>query len=147
MSKPAAEPAGAPSQRYAVDVERTADGAHAEARVRDFTLTTGARRGDPTVGPNAVETLLAAAGTCLLTSLGGVAEASRVDLQSASIALEAERQDRPPRLTVVRYVLRVAADVDDDRLGRLIDLAERNSTVLGTLGNGPLPVEGRWERL
>lgn len=147
MSEPTARATNPPSQRYAVDVERTEDGAHAEARVRDFTLRLGARRGDPTVGPNAVETLLAALGTCIITSLGGVAEASRVDLGDVRVALEADRQDRPPRLTAVRYVRRVAADVDDDRLERLIDLAERNGTVLGTLRHGPVPVEGRWERL
>lgn len=147
MSDRAEEPANPPGQHYTVEVERTADGAHAEARLRDFTLAMGARRGDPTVGPNAVETLLAAVGACLLTSLGGVAEASRVELRAARVSVEADRQDRPPLLTAVRYVLRVDADVDDDRLARLIDLAERNGTVLGTLRNGCVPVEGRWERL
>ncbi len=67
MSQRTEDTANPPSQRYAVEVERTEDGAHAEARVRD-------------------------------------------------------------------------------NLARLIELV-RNGTVHGTLRNGPVPVEGRWDRL
>ncbi len=133
-------------QRYGAHVERSPDGRHARATIRQFTLDTGAHRGDADAGPNAVETLLTAVGTCLLTGLGMVSEASKVDVRAASVDLTATRQDRPPSITGVDYVLRVDSPASDDRIARLIDLAERNSTVLGSLRGGSFPIRGRWER-
>ena len=137
----------APGQRYRVRSERTADGLRARTKVREFTLDTGAHRGDPDVGPNAVETLLTAVGSCLLTGLGMVAEGSRIPLGAVTIDLEAERSDRPPRITAVRYAIHVDSSASDERLARLVELAERNSTVLGSLRGCGFTIEGRWDRV
>jgi len=138
--------AAATGQQYRAHVERSSDARHARATIRQFTLDTGVRRGDAAAGPNAVETLLTALGTCLLTSLAMVADASKLDVRAASVDLTASRQDRPPRVTGVEYVLRVDCPAADERVAHLIDLAERNSTVLGSLRGGSFPITGRWER-
>ncbi|CAB1127668.1 OsmC-like protein [Candidatus Hydrogenisulfobacillus filiaventi] len=129
-------------QRYTVTVERR-DARHAEAAVRAFRLTLGARRADLEAGFNPVETLLAALGDCLLTSLDLVAGLSRIPLDAVRIEVSGERQDRPPTLTAVRYRLFARTPVPAERFGRLVALAERNSTVFQTLSRA-VPVTGEW---
>lgn len=137
---------GGAGQRYRVRSERSADGLRALTQVRQFTLDTGAHRGDPDAGPNAVETLLTAIGSCLLTGLGMVAEGSHIPLDAVAIDLEAARSDRPPRITSVTYAIHLASSAPDGRLARLVELAERNSTVLGSLRGCGFAIEGRWDR-
>ncbi len=131
-------------QTYTVEVERI-DEAHAQAKVRGFTLDLGARRADMDAGFNPVETLLSAMGDCLLTALDFVAELSHASINGASIALEATRQDKPPLLVGINYTLRLRSDLPDERLERLVALAQSNSTVFQTVSKA-VPVEGRWER-
>jgi uncharacterized OsmC-like protein len=130
-------------QTYHVKVERT-DPQHARASVRDFTLELGARRADTEAGFNPVETLLSAAGACLLTGLQFVAQTSQIPLEGAWVELEATRQDKPPTLTQIRYRLHLKSPAPPERLERLLELAERNSTVLQTLAQA-VRLEGSWE--
>ena len=133
-------------QRYKVHSERSADGLRARTQVRQFSLDTGAHRGNLDAGPNAVETFLTAIGSCLLTGLGMVAEGSRIPLEAVAIDLEAERSDRPPRITSVTYAIHIDSGAPDERLARLVELAERNSTVLGSLRGCGFTIEGQWDR-
>ncbi len=132
-------------QSYKVRVRRM-DPYHAQAKVRDFSLALGARRADPAAGFNPVETLLSAVGDCLLTSLDHVAEGSRVQIAEASVEVEAERQEKPPILTHIRYLLCLRSDAPDERLAHLIELATAHSTVLQTVSRA-VPVEGTWQRV
>lgn len=131
-------------QSYTVEVRRL-DPYHARAEVRDFTLALGARRADPSAGFNPVETLLSAVGDCLLTSLAHVADGSRVAIEAASVEVEAMRQENPPLLTHIGYVLSIRSDAPDERLGHLVDLAKTHSTVLQTVSQA-VSVEGTWRR-
>ncbi|GIW37401.1 MAG: hypothetical protein KatS3mg073_1546 [Meiothermus sp.] len=130
-------------QTYQVRVERV-DAQHARAFVRSYALELGARRADTEAGFNPVETLLAAAGACLLTSLQFVAETSRIPLDGARVELEATRQDKPPILTRIRYNLHLQSPAPQERLQQLVALAQRNSTVLQTLAQA-VELEGTWE--
>lgn len=130
-------------QTYQVRVERI-DSQHARAFVRSYALELGARRADTEAGFNPVETLLAAAGACLLTSLQFVAETSRIPLDGAWVELEATRQDKPPTLTQIRYNLHLQSPAPQERLQQLVALAQRNSTVLQTLAQA-VELEGTWE--
>ncbi len=132
-------------QTYTVEVDRV-DAAHAQAKVRGFTLDLGARRADMDAGFNPVETLLSAMGDCLLTALDFVAELSHVPIARSRIELQATRQDKPPLLTSVRYTLHVAAAAPDERIDHLVTLARTNSTVIQTLQKA-VPVEGGWRRI
>ncbi|MCL6527249.1 MAG: OsmC family protein [Thermaceae bacterium] len=130
-------------QTYSVHLERT-DPRHVRATVRLFTLELGASRADPEAGFNPVETLLSAAGTCLLTGLQFVAQTSQIPLEGAWVELEATRQDKPPVLTQIRYRLYLKSPAPPQRLERLVELAQRNSTVLQTLAQA-VALEGPWE--
>lgn len=133
------------TQDYRVHLERAVDGLHVHSTVRDFTIELGARRGDPAVGFNAVETLLSAVGTCFATSFGMVAELSHVQIQRLEIEVSALRQDKPPLITEIRYAALIETNADDAKVGRLVTLAERNSTVIGTLREA-IPLSGEWRR-
>jgi uncharacterized OsmC-like protein len=133
------------TQTYEVRIERSSDGLHVSSTVRDFTLELGAHRGDPAAGFNAVETLLSAVGACFSSSFGMVAELSRVSIERLRLKVSAERQDKPPTITGIRYTAFIMADQDDNKIDRLVALAERNSTVISTL-RGAVPVSGEWRR-
>jgi uncharacterized OsmC-like protein len=127
-------------QTYVVDVQRDNE-QHAVATTRYFSLTVGARRGDATAGFNPVETLLSALGACLLTTLQMVAELWRIPVTGMAIHLTGVRQDQPPQLLSVTYVLNVQTDVAVDRLTRLVETAQCNGTVYQTLALA-IPVSG-----
>ncbi len=133
-----------PTQTYKVNVDRV-DEAHARSTVRDFSLILGARRADAEAGFNPVETLLSAVGDCLLTALDYVSQLSRVPIAAAAVEVEGERQDKPPALTQIRYVLRISSDAPDERLERMVELARANSTVFQTVSMA-VPIAGYWER-
>jgi len=129
------------TQQYQVHLVRQADGIRTAATVRDFSIVLGAHRGDASAGFNAVETLLSAVGACLTSSLTMVAELSRVQLIDMEVDVSGSRQDKPPTLTEIRYAIRVRADVSEEKLGKLLSLAERNSTVVSTLRMA-IPISG-----
>ncbi len=59
--------------------------------------------------------------------------------------LEADRQDSPPKLLRIRYVIEVDSDETDQRL----DLLHRNVLKYGTISNtlsGAVPLEGTLRR-
>lgn len=132
-------------QSYSVQIERAQDGLHVRSHVRGFALELGAHRADPDAGFNPVETLLSAIGACFSTSFGMVADLSGVRVERLRMALHAVRQDRPPRITEIRYTAFIQAEADDAKVERLVALAERNSTVIGTLRTA-LPISGEWKR-
>ncbi len=129
------------TQQYQVHLARQPDGIRTTATVRDFSLVLGAHRGDASAGFNAVETLLSAVGACLTSSLAMVAEMSRVPLTDMEIDVSGTRQDKPPTLTAIHFAIRVRAEADEEKLVRLLGLAERNSTVVSTLRTA-IPVSG-----
>lgn len=133
------------TQTYEVQIERSDEGLRVRSRVRDFVLELGARRGDPNAGFNAVETLLSAVGTCFTTSFTMVAELSQVQIEKLRIAVSATRQDKPPLITDIRYAAFIGTDADDAKVDRLVALAERNSTVIGTLRTA-VSLSGQWRR-
>ena len=85
-------------------------------------------------------------GSCLLTAVQMVAELSRVPIAGMAIQMTGVRQDQPPQLVSVTYVLRVQTDVAEDRLTRLVATAQRNSTVYQTLALA-IPVSGTVVRI
>ena len=128
-------------QTYRVAVQRL-DDEHAETRLRSFQLLTGVRRGDPSVGPNAVEALLCALGTCLLTNVNTLLKQMHLHVENARVDLQAERQDKPPLLTNMTCRLVLDSSEPRCRLETLFDLVQKWGTVTNTLARGvPLTME------
>lgn len=130
------EGTGATGMRtYRVLVERQ-DEAHARASSHGHTLTMGVRRGDPTAGFNAAETLLASLGVCLITNVNALAAKMRLRVE-----VEGERRDEPPGITQIRYRLVLDSPEPLEKLEKLHEMAFKWGTVTNTLLDGVV-VEG-----
>ena len=87
---------------------------------------------------NPVELLLAALARSVTPML-------HFQIDGAEVALEAIRQDAPPKLTLIRYEILVDSPETDQRL----DLLHRNILKYGTISNtlaGAVPLEGSLRR-
>ena len=94
---------------------------------------------------NPVELLLAALAACMLKGIERVTPMLHFQIDGAEVALEAIRQDAPPKLTLIRYQITVDSTETDQRL----DLLHRNILKYGTISNtlaGAVPLEGSLRR-
>ncbi len=94
---------------------------------------------------NPVELLLAALAACMLKGIERVTPILHFQIHGAEVALEAIRQDAPPKLTLIRYEIVVDSTETDQRL----DLLHRNILKYGTISNtlsGAVPLEGSLRR-
>ncbi len=120
---------------YRVQVQRV-DESHAAATTRDHQLRLGVRRGDPTAGFNAVETLLAALGTCLITNLISLSEKMHLQLDGITIDLAGYRREDPPALVRIDVTMTLESAEPEEKLRRLKELAVQYGTVTNTLAAG-----------
>lgn len=94
---------------------------------------------------NPVELLLSALAACMIKGAERVLPTLKFQLDGMSVALEADRQDSPPKLTAIRYQITVATPESDTR----IDLLHRNILKYGTISNtlaAAVPVTGTIRR-
>lgn len=129
---------------YRVHARRIdAHGSLAVAKEAEVTLDTDlAGRRD---AMNPVELLLAALAACMLKGIERVTPMLNFQINGAEIALEAIRQDAPPKLTLIRYEI----TVDSAETDQLLDLLHRNILKYGTISNtlsGAVPMEGTMTR-
>jgi len=80
---------------------------------------------------NPAELLLAAVAACMLKSIERVAPMLKFDLRGVSVRVHAVRQDAPPRLTSIDYVL----EIDTDETDRRLELLHTNVRKFGTVSN------------
>lgn len=125
-------------RRYQVTVERQ-DEAHARASSHGHTLILGVRRGDPTAGFNAAETLLASLGVCLITNINALADKMHLRIDGVRVEIEGLRRDEPPALIQIRYRLVLDSPEAPEKLEKLHDVAFKWGTVTNTLLNGLAP--------
>lgn len=94
---------------------------------------------------NPVELLLSALAACMLKGIERVTPMLSFQIEGAEVALEAIRQDAPPKLTMIRYQITVDSAETDQRL----DLLHRNILKYGTISNtlsGAVPLDGTLTR-
>ena len=111
---------------YRVHARRIdAHGSLAIAKEAEVTLDTDlAGRRD---AMNPVELLLAALAACMLKGIERMTPILHFQIDGAEVALEAVRQDAPPKLTLIRYEIAVDSAETDQRL----DLLHRNILKYG----------------
>lgn len=94
---------------------------------------------------NPVELLLASLAACMLKGIERVKPMLHFQIAGAEVALQAIRQDAPPKLTLIRYEIIVDSAETDQRL----DLLHRNILKYGTISNtlsSAVPLEGSLRR-
>jgi uncharacterized OsmC-like protein len=92
--------------------------------------------GGVTAGLNPVELLLSAVAACMIKGIERVAPMINFAFTSASVELEAVRQDSPPKVESIRYVLTVATDETDERLALLHQNLMKFGTIYNTVAAG-----------
>ena len=80
---------------------------------------------------NPVELLLSALAACMIKGAERVLPTLKFQLEGMSVALQADRQDAPPKLTAIRYQITVDTPESDAR----IELLHRNILKYGTILN------------
>ena len=91
---------------------------------------------------NPVELLLAALSACLLKGAERVLPILEFKLRGLSVQLHAVRQDSPPKLISIDYVLTVDTDETDHRLELLHTNIRKYGTISTTLA-AAVPIEGK----
>ena len=118
-------------------------GSLAQAKNAEVLLDTDMAGRDDAMNP--VELLLAALAACMLKGIERVTPMLAFQIDAAEVHLEAIRQDAPPKLTLIRYLITVDSAETDQRL----NLLHRNILKYGTISNtlsGAVPLEGNLRR-
>jgi uncharacterized OsmC-like protein len=134
-------PAPASEGSYRVEARMTDLGvASGKAKGRTIEFDTSRTGSDELPGP--AELLILAFAACLLKNVERFSHLLSFDYDGASVAVEAGRQDAPPRFPTIRYELRVATTESEHR----VELLHRNICRFGTVYNtlaAACDVEGR----
>ena len=115
---------------YTVEARRIdAQGGLATTKNAQIDLDTGlAGRPDAF---NPAELLLAAVAACMIKSIERVAPMLKFELRGVTVELHAVRQDSPPKIISIDYVLTVETGESDQRL----ELLHKNVRKYGTISN------------
>lgn len=127
------------------------EGLHTEARIRDFTVTVDEPEalGGSDKGPNPVEIVLAALGTCQEITYRLYADAMGIPLDGISVRVEgdldlrglfAAKQGVRPGFGAIRATVTMDSPADEADLRRLKETVDRHCPVLDILSQ-PVPVE------
>jgi uncharacterized OsmC-like protein len=115
---------------YKVEARRVdAHGALATTKNAEIALDTDP--GGRSDAFNPAELLLAAVAACMIKGIERVAPMLHFDFKSAHVEVHAVRQDSPPKMVSIDYVLTVDTDESDQRL----ELLHRNVRKYGTISN------------
>lgn len=137
---------------FAADT-RLVEGFRTEARIRQFAFTIDepASLGGTDQGPNPVELVLAALGTCQEIVYATYARLLDIPIESVSVRVEGTLDPRgffgladvPAGFSHVSYAVDIQSEASAQEIRRLIATANAHCPVLDILRQ-PLPVEGRY---
>lgn len=85
---------------------------------------------------NPAELLLAALSACMIKGIERVTPILKFQLRGIEVELRGVRQDTPPKMESIHYVIRVDTDETDHRLALLHDNVRKFGTVFNTVAPG-----------
>ena len=103
------------------------------AGVRDATVVLDTSLAGRVDALNPVELLLASLAACIIKGVERSAPMLNFSFSGVSVTLNAERQDAPPRLTAISYVLSVETEESEHRLALLHTNVRKYGTISNTL--------------
>jgi uncharacterized OsmC-like protein len=122
-----------PTLRYTVEAATRGGGlSAARARQAMVEFDTSAGQSEMHMGP--ADLLATAFAACVLKNVERFSGILPFRYDGASISVTAEREDRPPRISQIRYVLRIRTDESAQRVDLLRRNIERFGTIFNTLG-------------
>jgi len=120
-----------------------AHGASARCKQASLVLDTDPAGRDDAFNP--AELLLAAVAACMLKGIERVLPILKFELRGVEVSLHGLRQDSPPRMQRIDYVLTVDTDESDHRLELLHTNVKKYGTIYNTVAAGT-ELTGRIER-
>lgn len=115
---------------YSISAER-ADAAGSSAMVRQAVVALDTSLAGRMDAFNPAEMLLAALAACIIKSAERALPLLGFDMRGMHVHLHAIRQDAPPQITSIDYLVTVDTDESDRRL----DLLHKNIRKYGTISN------------
>ncbi|MFN7148247.1 MAG: OsmC family protein [Microthrixaceae bacterium] len=120
----------APGATYRVTAHTNGDGTStAVANGQPIRFDSSPTQGDEL--PSPADLLTAAFAACMLKNVERMGELLPFDWTSASVEVRSERQDRPPKMTTIRYRLEIVTGEAEHR----VELLHRNISRYGTIFN------------
>ena len=130
--------------RFTVDVERLdGHGSRARCKQASLILDTDPQGRDDAFNP--AELLLAALAACIVKNVERVSTMIGFKFSDLHIRLDGTRQDSPPLMSEIEYLITIDTDEDDHRLELLHENIRRYGTVYNTIAAGAR-ISGRLER-
>ena len=115
---------------------RRLDARGSVASTKDATVTLDTDLAGRRDAFNPAELLLAAISACMIKGIERVAPMLRFEIRGVHVALHGVRQDIPPRMESIDYVLTVDTDESDQRLALLHENVRKYGTVFNTVMPG-----------
>lgn len=109
----------------------SANGSIATAKNAEITLATNLGNREDAFNP--AELLLAALSACLLKSIERVTPILKFEFRHASVQIHGWRQDAPPKMARIEYIVWVDSGESDRRLELLHDNLKKYGTIFNTL--------------
>ncbi len=122
--------ADAAAQTYHV-LGTSRPGGHARIRCNETDVKADTGSISDGFRPGPAELLCAALAACLLKNIERYSEILPFTYEVATVRVEAERQDAPPRMTHMRYHIEIVTDESEHR----VDLLHKNIRKFGTITN------------
>lgn len=117
---------------YLVRARTVGDGTSvAESKQSEIRFDSSPRQGDELPGP--ADLLTAAFAACVLKNVERMGEILPFEWRSATIEVRSERQDSPPKMTVITYRLEVETNEPSQRVELLHLNIQRHGTIYNTL--------------
>jgi uncharacterized OsmC-like protein len=125
------------ADKFTFDVTaRRIDSHSSVASTKDATITLDTDLAGRPDALNPAELLLAAVSACMIKGIERVAPMLHFEYRGVLVALHGVRQDVPPRLEAISYVLTVDTDESDQRLALLHENVKKYGTVFNTVAPG-----------
>ncbi len=119
-------------QRLTYHVEaRTVGSGVSKSMIKETEIPIDSSDGQSTSLPGPADLLTLAFAACVLKNVERFSRLLPFRYESASIEVTSERQAAPPRITLIRYALRIRTDESPQR----VDLLHRNIRKFGTIYN------------
>jgi uncharacterized OsmC-like protein len=120
---------------YTVNARRLdAHGSRALCKLAEITLDTDVQGRADAFNP--AELLLAALAACMIKGIERVAPMLHFEVRGVEVVLHGFRQDKPPKMARIEYVVTVDTDERDERLELLHQNVMKFGTVYNTVAVG-----------
>ncbi len=108
---------------------------NAKAEANQSEIKFDATSGRDDVLPNPAELLLTSLAACILKNVQRYSEILKIPYQRANLSLEGERNDKPPYMKSIRYLLEITTETDEQKLNNWHKNILKFSTIYNTIKN------------